>query len=177
LETESATTGQVIDSKKVVDLPLNGRNPFSLASLVPGVNNVGNASTPHIGGSRNAINEEQLDGMTNILPENNVGNNETAYNPIVDSVQEFSVQTNSLAAEYGRFGGGVINLVTKSGTNTLHGGLFEFQRNAVLNANNFFNNKNGKAKPASNERQYGGTLGGPVQIPKIYDGHNRTFFF
>src|ERR1700761_605672 len=86
LETENATTGQVIDTRKVLDLPLNGRNPFSLATLVPGVNNVGNASTPHIGGSRNAINEEQLDGMTNILPENNVGNNETAYTPIVDSV-------------------------------------------------------------------------------------------
>jgi hypothetical protein len=177
LETENATTGQVIDTRKVLDLPLNGRNPFSLATLVPGVNNVGNASTPHIGGSRNAINEEQLDGMTNILPENNVGNNETAYTPIVDSVQEFSVQTNALSAEYGRFGGGVINVVTKSGTNTWHGGLFEFQRNAVLNANNFFNNKSGKAKPASNERQYGGTIGGPIDIPKIYDGHNRSFFF
>ncbi|HEY1946837.1 MAG TPA: carboxypeptidase-like regulatory domain-containing protein [Bryobacteraceae bacterium] len=177
LETQSATTGQVIDSKKVVDLPLNGRNPFSLATLVPGVSNVGNASTPHIGGSRNAVNEESLDGMTNILPENNVGNNVAAYTPIVDSVQEFSVQTNSLAAEYGRFGGGVINLVTKSGTNTWHGGLFEFQRNSVLNATDFFVNRNGKTKPSSNERQYGGTLGGPIFIPKIYDGHNKTFFF
>jgi len=177
LDTETSSTGQVIDTRKVVDLPLNGRNPFALASLVPGVNNVGNASTPHIGGSRNAVNEEQLDGMTNILPENNVGNNAAAYTPIVDSVQEFSVQTNSLSAEYGRFGGGVINVVTKSGTNDWHGGLFEFQRNAVLNANNFFANRSGQAKPSSNERQYGGTLGGPIDIPKIYDGHNRTFFF
>jgi hypothetical protein len=177
LDTDTSTTGQVIDTRKVLDLPLNGRNPFSLATLVPGVNNVGNASTPHIGGSRNAVNEEQLDGMTNILPENNVGNNETAYTPIVDSVSEFSVQTNSLSAEYGRFGGGVINVVTKSGTNEWHGGLFEFQRNAVLNANDFFANRNGQSKPSSNERQYGGTFGGPVDIPKIYDGHNRTFFF
>ncbi len=177
LDTESATTGQVIDTRKVIDLPLNGRNPFSLAGLVPGVSNVGNASTPHIGGSRNAVNEESLDGMTNILPENNVGNNLAAYTPIVDSVQEFSVQTNSLSAEYGRFGGGVINLVTKSGTNTWHGGLFEFQRNSVLNATDFFVNRNGRTKPDSNERQYGGTLGGPVTIPKIYNGHNRTFFF
>jgi Carboxypeptidase regulatory-like domain len=177
LETQSATTGQVIDSKKVIDLPLNGRNPFSLATLVPGVSNVGNASTPHIGGSRNAVNEESLDGMTNILPENNVGNNLAAYTPIVDSVQEFSVQTNSLSAEYGRFGGGVINVVTKSGTNTWHGGLFEFQRHSALNANDFFANRNGKAKPDSKEQQYGGTLGGPIQIPKIYDGHNKTFFF
>ncbi len=170
LDTSGATTGQVIDTRKIVDLPLNGRNPFSLANLVPGVNNVGNASTPHIGGSRNAVNEQQLDGMTNILPENNVGNNVSAYTPIVDSVQEFSVQTNSLSAEYGRFGGGVINLVTKSGTNEWHGGLFEFQRNAVLNANDFFANRAGRSKPDSNERQYGGTLGGHV----IKD---KSFFF
>lgn len=177
LDTATATTGQVIDTRKVVDLPLNGRNPFSLATLVPGVNNVGGASTPHIGGSRNAVNEEQLDGMTNILPENNVGNNVSAYTPIVDSVQEFSVQTNSLSAEYGRFGGGVINLVTKSGTNQWHGGLFEFSRNSILNANDFFANRAGQNKPDSNERQYGGTLGGPIEIPKIYDGHDRSFFF
>ena len=177
LDTSGATTGQVIDTRKVLDLPLNGRNPFSLESLVPGVNNVGNASTPHIGGSRNAVNEQQLDGMTNILPENNVGNNVSAYTPIVDSVQEFSVQTNSLSAEYGRFGGGVINLVTKSGTNEWHGGLFEFQRNSILNANDFFANKAGKARPSSSERQYGGTVGGPIRIPAVYDGRNRSFFF
>ena len=123
LDHDSATLGQVIDTKKVVDLPLNGRNPFSLATLVPGVNDVGSASTPHIGGSRNAVNEQQLDGVSNILPENNVGNNLSAYTPIVDSVQEFSVQTNALSAEYGRFGGGVINLVTKSGSNLWHGGF------------------------------------------------------
>lgn len=177
LDTATATTGTVIDTKKVIDLPLNGRNPFSLATLVPGVNNVGGASTPHIGGSRNAVNEEELDGMTNILPENNVGNNVSAYTPIVDSVQEFSVQTNSLSAEYGRFGGGVINLVTKSGTNQWHGGLFEFSRNSILNANDFFANRAGQAKPDSNERQYGGTLGGPIVIPRVYDGHDRSFFF
>ena len=177
LETNTATLGQVIDSKKVIDLPLNGRNPFSLANLVPGVNNVGNASTPHMGGSRNAVNEEQLDGVSNILPENNVGNTTAAYTPIVDSVQEFSVQVNSLSAEYGRFAGGVINLVTKSGTNQWHGGLFEFERNAVLNANDFFANRAGRTKPDSHVHQYGGTLGGPIDIPKIYDGHNRSFFF
>ena len=90
-----------------------------------------------MGGSRNAVNEEQLDGISNILPENNVGNTTAAYTPIVDSVQEFSVQTNALSAEYGRFGGGVINLVTKSGTNAPHGSVFDFERNGVLNANDF----------------------------------------
>src|ERR1700733_4323282 len=101
LQTDSATMGTVIDTRQVLDLPLNGRNPFALAELVPGVNNVGNASTPHIGGSRNAVNEEELDGVTNILPENNVGNTTGAYTPVIDSVQEFNVQTNSLSAEYG----------------------------------------------------------------------------
>lgn len=177
LETNSATLGEVIGRTMVLDLPLNGRNPFSLASLVPSVSMVGNASTPHIGGSRNAINEEQLDGVSNILPENNVGNTTAAYTPIVDSVQEFSVQTNALSAEYGRFGGGVINLVTKSGTNEFHGALFEFARNGVLNANDYFANAAGRARPTSQVNQYGGTIGGPIDIPKVYDGHDRSFFF
>jgi hypothetical protein len=177
LDTNSATLGQLIGSRSVADLPLNGRNPFSLASLSPTVSNVGNASTPHIGGSRNAINEEQLDGVSNILPENNVGNTTAAYTPIVDSVQEFSVQTNSLSAEYGRFGGGVINLVTKSGTNQLHGSLFEFTRNTVLNANDFFANKAGQDRASTVDNQYGGVIGGPIVVPKLYDGHDKSFFF
>ena len=177
LDSSDATLGQVIETRSVVDLPLNGRNPFALAELVPGVNNVGNASTPHIGGSRNAVNEEQIDGVTNILPENNVGNTSAAYTPIVDSVNEFSVQTNSLSAEYGRFGGGVINVVTKSGTNEWHGGAFTFARNGILNANDFFANRSGSARPDMHRYQYGGTLGGPIIIPKLYNGRNRTFFF
>ncbi len=177
LDSSSATLGQVIETRNIVDLPLNGRNPFALAELVPGVNNVGNASTPHIGGSRNAVNEEQIDGVTNILPENNVGNTSAAYTPIVDSVNEFSVQTNSLSAEYGRFGGGVINVVTKSGTNEWHGGAFAFARNGILNANDFFANRSGSARPDMHRYQYGGTLGGPIILPKLYNGRNRTFFF
>ncbi len=177
LDTNSATLGQVIGQRTVVDLPLNGRNPFSLAELVPTVSNVGGASTPHIGGSRNAINEEQLDGVSNILPENNVGNTTAAYTPIVDSVQEFSVQTNALNAEYGRFGGGVINLVTKSGTNQFHGSLFDFTRNTILNANDFFANKAGQPRAATVDNQYGGVIGGPIWIPKVYDGHDKSFFF
>ncbi len=177
LDNSDATLGQVIDTRTILDLPLNGRNPFALAELVPGVNNVGNASTPHIGGSRNAVNEEQIDGVTNILPENNVGNTTAAYTPIVDSVNEFSVQTNALSAEYGRFGGGVINVVTKSGTNEWHGGAFTFARNGVLNANDFFANRGGGARPDMHRYQYGGTFGGPIEIPHVYNGHNRTFFF
>ena len=177
LDFNTSALGQVIENKKVLDLPLNGRNPFDLAALSPGVSTIGGASTPHIGGSRNGNNEQQIDGMTNITPENNVGNNGTAYTPIVDSVQEFSVSTNSLSAEYGRFAGGMMNLVTKSGTNQIHGSGFTFARNAVMDANDYFANMNGASKPDMHRYQYGGTVGGPIVIPGLYDGHNKSFFF
>src|SRR5271156_3200512 len=173
LETDTSSLNTVILTRSITDLPLNGRNPFSLETLVPGVNNVGNASTPHIGGSRNANNEMLIDGMTNILPENNVGNNETAYQPIVDSVQEFSVQTSVLPAEYGRFSGGAISLVTKSGGDHYHGTLFEFARNSVMDAEYYTFNSPG-SQPSLYRYQTGGTVGGPVPL---IDKAKRTFFF
>jgi hypothetical protein len=172
VDTESSSLNSVIQSKAITDLPLNGRNPFDLATLVPAVSNVGNASTPHIGGSRNANNEQQIDGMTNILPENNVGNNLAAYQPIVDSVQEFSVQTSVLPAEYGRFSGGTISLVTRSGGNQYHGSVFEFARNAVLDAPPYaFGNPSPKADLY--RYQTGGTFGGPIPL----DRSKKSFFF
>ena len=173
LETDTSSLNTVILTRSITDLPLNGRNPFSLETLVPGVNNVGNASTPHIGGSRNANNEMLIDGMTNILPENNVGNNETAYQPIVDSVQEFSVQTSVLPAEYGRFSGGAISLVTKSGGDHYHGTVFEFVRNSAMDAEYYTFNSPG-SQPALYRYQTGGTIGGPVPL---IDKAKRTFFF
>ncbi len=174
LETSTSSTGAVITERQVVDLPLNGRNPFDLATLTPGVSNVGGASTPHISGSRNANNEQQLDGQTNILPENNVGNSSSAYQPIVDSVEEFNVQTSVLPAEYGRFSGGVISLITKSGTNNLHGSGFFFARNQIFDARDYYNNG---PIPALSRYQEGGTFGGPLVIPHLYNGHDKTFFF
>ena len=176
LETSTSATGAVITEKRIVDLPLNGRNPFDLATLTPSVSNVGGASTPHISGSRNANNEQQIDGQTNILPENNVGNSSSAYQPIVDSVQEFNVQTSVLPAEYGRFSGGVISLITKSGSNQLHGSGFLFARNAVLDAKSYYSQP-GTPIPDLKRYQEGGTFGGPLVIPHVYDGHNKTFFF
>ena len=171
LQTDNATTGQVITGKRILDLPLNGRNPFALAVLTPGVNNTSGpygASTPSFAGSRNSNNEQELDGITNILPENNVGNNSSAYTPIVDSVDEFAVQTSVQTAEYGRFSGGLINLATRTGTNKLHGSLFEFNRDSIFDARDYFNNTG--VKPSVLRNQAGGTLGGPL----IKD---RTFFF
>jgi Carboxypeptidase regulatory-like domain/TonB dependent receptor len=168
LDTQTSSLSQVIGTRTVSDLPLNGRNPFDLALLAPTVSNIGNSTIPHIGGARNSVSEEQIDGQTNILPENNVGDNYTAYNPIVDSVQEFSVQTNSLSAEYGRFGGGTISLVTKSGGKKFHGSGFLFARNGVLDAIGFGNPSN-TPKPF-HRYQSGGTIGGPI-VKK------NTFFF
>jgi Carboxypeptidase regulatory-like domain/TonB dependent receptor len=174
LDTESSSLNTVIGSREVLDMPLNGRNPFSLATLVPAVNNVGQASTPHIGGSRNANNEQLIDGMTNILPENNVGNNESAYQPIVDSVQEFSVQTSVLPADYGRFSGGTVSLITKSGGDHYHGSGFLFARNDALDAREFSFGANA-AQPSLYRYQDGGTFGGPV--PFLDRPDKRTFFF
>jgi hypothetical protein len=121
LDTDTSSLGETIQTQTILQLPDLGRNIFDFAMLVPGVNNVGSASTPHIGGSRNANNEQTIDGMTNITPENNVGNNVATATPIEDSVQEINVQTSVLPAEYGRFSGGTESLITKSGSNEWHG--------------------------------------------------------
>ncbi len=168
LDTETSNLSTTIQTRQILDLPDNGRNPFDFASLAPTVSNVGGASTPHIGGSRNGNNEQLIDGMTNILPENNVGNNLSAYTPIIDSVQEVNVQSSVLEAEYGRFSGGIISLVTKGGTNQFHGSVFEFAQPSALNAQAF--GTRGSTKPDGHRYQTGGTIGGPI----IKD---KTFFF
>jgi outer membrane receptor protein involved in Fe transport len=172
LDVDSSSVGQTVQSQTILELPDNGRNPFDFALLVPGVNNVGGASTPHIGGSRNANNEQQIDGMTNIIPENNVGNNLAAYQPVEDSIEEVNVQTSALPAEYGRFSGGTISLITKSGSNEFHGSFFEFIQNGVLDAIPFGapGAVNTAAKPDMHQYQTGGTVGGPII-------HNKAFFF
>jgi hypothetical protein len=176
LTVSSATVATVIGNKAIQDLPLNGRNPFALATLTPGVI-PSPGSTPWISGGRNASSEITIDGTSIILPENNVGINTLAYTPPVDSVEEFSVVTNSLAAEYGRTGGGVINVATRSGTNQLHFSAYDYLRNSKLDANNFFSNRNRIPLGAFQRNQFGGTIGGPVVIPGVYNGRDRTFFF
>lgn len=170
LEISRATMGTVIENKTITDLPLDGRNPFSLVALVPGVITSGGGSTPFMGGGRNAANEVSIDGASNVAPENNSGVNRLVYTPQVDAVEEFKVELNSLAAEYGRFAGGVINVVTKSGTNDIHGSGFWFARRKALDANNFFANKFGAETSGYRRDQYGATVGGPLV-------RNRTFFF
>jgi hypothetical protein len=177
LSTSSATLNTVIDTKPILDLPMNGRNPISFVGLTPGVANTTNSYTPWISGGRNATNEVSVDGTSIILPENNVSINTTGYMPILDSVEEVAVVTNSLAAEYGRTGGGTINIATKGGTNTLHGSAYDYFQNSALNANSWSSNKNGAKKTASQNNTFGATIGGPIWLPHLYNGKNRTFFF
>lgn len=127
-------------------------------------------SSPSISGGRNATSEVAIDGITNVGAENNVSILDLAYTPSVDAVQEFSVQTNAFSAEFGRTGGGVINLITKSGSNNFHWTLFEFHRNSALDANNFFSNRSGVKKSSFKRNQFGGNVGGPI----IKD---KTFYF
>ena len=169
LDTETSNLSDTISAREILDLPDNGRNPFDFAVLAPGVSTVGAASTPHIGGSRNGNNEQLIDGMTNILPENNVGNNVSAYNPIVDSVQEVNVQSSVLEAEYGRFSGGIISLTTKGGTNNFHGTGYEFLTTNGLAALPFGSGPGTKSAD-SHRYQTGGTFSGPIR-------RDKTFFF
>ncbi|HEY3938560.1 MAG TPA: carboxypeptidase-like regulatory domain-containing protein [Bryobacteraceae bacterium] len=185
LQPESSSLGQVVDQRKTTELPLNGRNPLSLVALSPAVvPQGGSQSNPNgqnpfawgnfqIGGGMANQSMVWLDGS----PVNASYANLTALIPTQDSLQEFKVQTNNLSPEYGRFAGGVVNFTTKSGGNELHGSGWEFLRNKDLNANTFFNNRGGVGRPAFTQNQFGANFGGPVYIPKLYDGRNKTFFF
>ncbi|MBX5496923.1 MAG: TonB-dependent receptor, partial [Bryobacteraceae bacterium] len=183
LESESSTLGQLVQGAQVSNLPLLGRNPYALAGLVPGVRISAGANdlpvdqistaSASINGARGNQNEYLLDGAPNTAP----AQNQPVVFANVDSVQEFKVETNAFSAEYGRAAGGVFNVVTKSGTNDLHFTLYEFLRNDKLNANDFFANRGNKPKAPFRFNQFGGTVGGPVVLPNLYDGRNRTFFF
>jgi hypothetical protein len=177
LSTSSSSVSTVINSKAIMDLPLNGRNPLSLATLTPGVIASGGGAIPWISGGRNATSEVTVDGTSIILPENNVSNSQLAYTPIEDSIEEFTVVTNSLAAEYGRTGGGAINIATRGGNNQFHGSGYDYLRNSKLDTNTWANNRNNVKLAAFQRNQFGGTIGGPIAIPSVYDGRNKTFFF
>ncbi len=172
--------GAVIDNHMIIDLPLNQRNPYALAFLAPGVQgSVGNAynsSNISMNGGRPGSTDVLVDGISSSPPLVNPIQGFAVF-PSVDAVQEFKVQTNMYSAEYGRSGSGIVNLIYKSGTNSLHGSAFEFLRNTALDANGFFANRNGTPLANFKRNQFGGSLGGPVVVPKIYNGRNKTFFF
>ncbi|MCI0390808.1 MAG: TonB-dependent receptor [Acidobacteria bacterium] len=182
IDSSTSSLGQVIDNKKIVDLPLNGRNPFALGLLsgystpVRGVA----SNLPFVaGGGRWQNNDVLLDGVDNntMSTGGGIGVSGINYIPSVDAVAEFKVKTNNYSAEFGRSAGTIISATTKSGTNQFHGSVWEFIRNEKLDANNFFSNASNTPRQPFKQNQFGFTAGGPVVIPKLYDGHNKTFFF
>ena len=185
LQPETNSLGQVVEQRTINQLPLNGRNPLALVALSAGVVPQGqpSAGTPQqvtrwganpfamgdfqIGGGQAGQSAILIDGV----PTNGAYLNVVTLIPTQDSIEEFKVQTNNLGPEYGRFAGGVINLNTKSGTNLYHGTAYEYLRNAVLNANDFFANEAGVKRPPFTQNQFGGNVGGPVMKDKLF------FFF
>ena len=175
IQADNAALGAVVDNKKISDLPLNGRNPFDLIALTPGTtfyarpdlpgNNIPLSNFSTNGGPA-LTNEVLLDG----LPDTVGQFNQVGVIPSIDAVQEFKVQTNNFGAEFGRTGGGVINVSLKSGTNQFHGVAYDFLRNDAFDANNWFNNRAGKSRPPFRFNEFGGNVGGPIL-------HDRTFFF
>lgn len=187
VDTVSPTLKAVVDERRIEELPLNGRNATQLMRLVVGTVTDLRADTTSgttypgstavsVNGGRSNTTNYMLDGSQNNDHYTNVPN--PMPNP--DALQEFSVQTNSFSAEFGRQSGGIVNAVTKSGTNELHGSAFWFVRNNAMNSTPYFGatGPDGKRKDDGLKRnQYGVTAGAPVFIPKFYDGRNKTFFF
>jgi outer membrane receptor protein involved in Fe transport len=186
IESTTAELGAVIGAQPVNNLPLNGRNFTELLELTPGVSRVsvgqnsgggggfagqatGTFTFPSVNGQRNRSNMFLLDGVTDL--GSFIGNYN--YQPIVDDIQEFKVQSHNDLAEFGQVTGGIVNVVTKSGTNSLHGTVWEFLRNSAFDARDYF-------LPSVNplrQNVFGATAGGPILIPKLYNGRNKTFFF
>ena len=183
LETQSSVLGTVIEERQVQDLPLNGRNFVQLATLTPGVSGAGSGmrgtimsgtrpddlrpgTELFVNGNRENSNNYLYDGIDNNTRLTLV----IVMRPNVEAIQEFKVQTNLYSADQGRNPGGQINVVTKSGTNQVHGTVYGFLRDAKFDTNNFFANRAGQEKPPFKQHQFGGAIGGPI-------ARNRTFFF
>jgi hypothetical protein len=182
VETTNASIGSVVDSKRIQDLPLTDGNPFVLAHLAPGVLNLGNPrnqrtfdndSTSDIAanGTPTRRNEFQLDGVPD------TAGRIVAFIPSTDMVREFRVQTASYDAAYGNTPGAIVNVSLKSGTNNVHGSLWENLRNSATDATSFFTNRAGQQDPTYRLNHFGASIGGPVYVPKLFNGRNRTFFF
>ncbi len=172
VDTGSGAVSTIVDNRKITQLPLNGRNIYSLNALVPGAA-PDNSGRIRFNGVRVRGNEVLVDGVSQVPPETRA---DPVQPPPVDSVQEFKVATSGYSAEFGSAAGGLVNVATKAGTNELHGALWEFLRNDKLNTRNYFAPVNQK-KPVLRQNQYGAAIGGPVILPKLYNGRNRTFFF
>lgn len=181
VDISGATVGTVIENKRINELPLNGRNALALVMLTPGVKSNAGPTNSGFGDRGTVLSSMSINGgpsgMNNLMLDG--GNNVDAYqagvniNPAVDAIQEFKVQANTMSAELGFTAGGVVNMITKSGTNRLHGAAYEFVRNDKFDARRTF----AAQRDPFRYNQFGGALGGPIFVPKFYDGRDRSFFF
>jgi hypothetical protein len=178
LRKDDAQTGLVIDNKRIQELPQYNRNPLAFAQLAPNVNGTadqqGYSTDFRINGGRTAKAEYIIDG---VAVTTGFRHDVPPSVPSMEAVGEFKVITNGLSAEYGRLSGGAVTLVTRSGTNSYHGSVYEFFRNDKLNANDWNSNRFGRPKGVFHDNVFGGSFGGPLWMPKLYKGKDRTFFF
>ena len=183
LQTETASRTALIENRVLENVPTNGRNLYQLQYTLPGVikNSTywgsmelyafGNINGVSISGGRTGENETLIDGVSNTR-----GNRGVVLAPSLNSTQEFTLRSNTYDSQFGRIGGGVTSITLKSGTNALHGQVFEFLKNDKLNANDWVANANGVSRPAFKNNTFGFEVDGPVYIPKLFDGRNRAFF-
>ncbi len=182
LETESSDVGTTVSSELIADLPLefsgSPRNPLQFVTLTPGYTGAMTNSPTQLGGfklngGQQAGTDILVDGATIEFASANLQMN---YGVSVEAVQEFKVMTNTFDSEFGRMGGGLVNLTTKSGSNTLHASVYDMLRNKALDANSWINNYQGSQKPIDTQNDFGAFISGPVYIPWLYKGRNKTFF-
>ncbi|MBI4875767.1 MAG: carboxypeptidase regulatory-like domain-containing protein [Acidobacteria bacterium] len=178
LRTEDVQTGLVIDNRRIQELPQYNRNALAFAQLTPNVNGTsdqgGHDNDLRINGGRTAQMEYFIDGQP---VTTGYRHDVPASVPTMESVAEFKVLTNGLSAEYGRLSGGAVVLVTRSGTNDFHGSAYEYFKNDKLNATDWNSNRFGRKKGVFHENVFGAAIGGPIRIPKVYNGRDKTFFF
>jgi hypothetical protein len=177
VETENATVGGTVTGQAIFELPLNGRNTLDLLATQPGVTPSNPDSSAQgsysIGGGRSDSVTYLLDGGLN----NDLLSNAIVVNPNPDAIAEFRVLESAYGAEYGRNAGGIVSIVSKSGTNQVHGTAYDYVRNTDFDSNDFFSNQQGQPRAILKRNQYGGTIGGPIVIPHVLDGRNKLFFF
>jgi len=184
LDTQTSTMGQVIQEKPVQELPLNGRNFIQLAVLSPGVAPIDNGVSPattwvgqsNVTTSVAGLRESNESFLVNGIESRNARFGSVGLRPSPEAIQEFKAQTSDFSAEFGR-SAAIINTQLRAGTNTLHGSAYEFIRNSSLDASDFFLNLAGAPKPQFQQNNFGASLGGPMVLPHIYNGRDRTFFF
>ncbi|MCS7026393.1 MAG: Plug and carboxypeptidase regulatory-like domain-containing protein [Bryobacteraceae bacterium] len=183
LETETASRAATIEKKFVEDIPASGRNLYQLLYTLPGVIKTsrywgafelyafGNINGVSINGGRSGENETLIDGITSTR-----GSRSASFAPALNAIQEVNVLTNSYDAQYGRIGGGVTSVTLRTGTNVLHGQLYEFLKNDNLNSNGYSRNSVGVREPEFKNNTFGFTVDGPIYLPRLFDGRNRMFF-